>query len=117
MTDRAHEVGGVEFAGDMMIVTVDGDRHVLDLAVVSKKLLLASNEQRRSYVISPSGYGIHWPLVDEDLTVDGLLRLAKPEEQASRAYPHASPGRLMAVSDQHASYGTKKSRRSKRGGT
>ena len=21
----------------------------------------------------PSGYGIHWPLIDEDLSIDGLL--------------------------------------------
>jgi hypothetical protein len=23
--------------------------------------------------MSPSGYGIHWPLVDEDLSIDGLI--------------------------------------------
>jgi len=26
-----------------------------------------------AYEISPSGYGIHWPLIDEDLSIDGLL--------------------------------------------
>jgi hypothetical protein len=25
------------------------------------------------YEISPSGYGIRWPLIDEDLSIDGLL--------------------------------------------
>jgi len=24
-------------------------------------------------VVSPSGYGIHWPELDEDLSVDGLI--------------------------------------------
>ena len=26
------------------------------------------------FEISPSGYGIHWPLIDEHLSVEGLLR-------------------------------------------
>jgi hypothetical protein len=24
--------------------------------------------------LSPGGYGIHWPLLDEDLSISGLLR-------------------------------------------
>jgi hypothetical protein len=33
----------------------------------------------------PSGYGVHWPEIDEDLTIDGLIasaRLAQPKESA-----------------------------------
>ncbi|OYZ50723.1 MAG: hypothetical protein B7Y15_08625 [Bacteroidetes bacterium 24-39-8] len=26
------------------------------------------------FTISPSGYGIHWPLIDEDLAVDAILK-------------------------------------------
>jgi hypothetical protein len=33
----------------------------------------ASETERKKYEISPSGYGIHWPLIDEDLSIDGLL--------------------------------------------
>jgi hypothetical protein len=28
---------------------------------------------RENFEISPSGYGIHWPDVDEDLSIDGLI--------------------------------------------
>jgi hypothetical protein len=28
---------------------------------------------RTNFEISSSGYGIHWPLLDEDISVDGLL--------------------------------------------
>jgi len=28
------------------------------------------------YRISPSGYGIHWYAIDEDLTTKGLIQLA-----------------------------------------
>jgi hypothetical protein len=31
------------------------------------------HQPRAAYEVSPSGYGIHWPLVDEDLSIDGLL--------------------------------------------
>ncbi|RYX81481.1 DUF2442 domain-containing protein, partial [bacterium] len=30
--------------------------------------------EREMYRISSSGYGIHWPLIDEDLSVNGILR-------------------------------------------
>jgi hypothetical protein len=30
-------------------------------------------EERMKYEISSSGYGIHWPLIGENLSIDGLL--------------------------------------------
>ncbi|MCF8372759.1 MAG: DUF2442 domain-containing protein [Bacteroidales bacterium] len=45
-----------------------------DLADVSEKLLKASKEERSDFKISPSGYGIHWRLLDEDLSVKGILQ-------------------------------------------
>jgi len=40
---------------------------------VSKRLSKASLRERKKFEISPSGYGIHWPIIDEDLSIDGLL--------------------------------------------
>jgi hypothetical protein len=40
----------------------------------SKKLAAATNQERFKVDLSPGGYGIHWPLIDEDLSVNGLLR-------------------------------------------
>ncbi|MCH7754431.1 DUF2442 domain-containing protein [candidate division KSB1 bacterium] len=40
---------------------------------MSEKLANASDIEENKYEISPSGYGIHWPLIDEDLSIDGLL--------------------------------------------
>jgi hypothetical protein len=34
----------------------------------------ASPEQRRNWQIAGAGFGIHWPEIDEDLGVEGLLR-------------------------------------------
>jgi len=36
-------------------------------------LLEASPEQRAHYEISGGGIGLHWPELDEDLSVAGLL--------------------------------------------
>jgi hypothetical protein len=36
-------------------------------------LLTANEIERNFFKISPSGYGIHWPLIDEDLAVGSLI--------------------------------------------
>lgn len=38
------------------------------------RLLNATPEQRREWVICGGGYGIHWEEIDEDLSVEGMLR-------------------------------------------
>ena len=40
----------------------------------SKRLAAATNQERLKAELSPGGYGIHWPLIDEDLSVNGILR-------------------------------------------
>ena len=37
------------------------------------RLLHATDEQRNNFVISGAGFGIHWPDVEEDLSVQGML--------------------------------------------
>ena len=49
------------------------------LDIVSPKLKFASADERNFYKISPSGYGIHWPLIDEDLSINALLKFASSE--------------------------------------
>jgi hypothetical protein len=40
----------------------------------SESLARASFLERSRVELSPSGYGIHWPLIDEDLAVGPLVR-------------------------------------------
>src|ERR1022692_1270007 len=40
----------------------------------SERLAHASLLERNRAELSPSGYGIHWPLIDENLAVGPLLR-------------------------------------------
>jgi hypothetical protein len=38
------------------------------------RLLNATPSQRANCQIAGAGYGVHWPEIDEDLSVEGLLR-------------------------------------------
>jgi hypothetical protein len=38
------------------------------------RLAKATIEQRVNWQIAGGGYGIHWPDIDEDISVEGLLR-------------------------------------------
>ena len=70
---KIHTIERIEFDGDFMVLHVDGRRVEVDLPAVSPVLTAASSREREGFEVSPSGYGIHWPALDEDLSVDGLL--------------------------------------------
>lgn len=53
---------------------IDGKQYAFTISSVSEKLSAANDAQRNNYTISPSGYGIHWPELDEDLSIDALLK-------------------------------------------
>ena len=71
--DKAHEVGGVGFRGTVLRLRVDGKDYEVDVVQLSTRLAAATPEQRANFEISPAGYGIHWPDLDEDLSIDGLI--------------------------------------------
>jgi hypothetical protein len=87
---RQHEVGKLSFENNHMRLVVDGKEYVFDLKDISLRLLHASPEEREKYEISPSGYGIHWPLVDEDLSIDGLLGIQHNPAQARQPAPRGT---------------------------
>ena len=68
-----HKIQGIIFSGSQMKMKVDSKEITVNLTKTSKRLLKASKKERETYKVSPSGYGIHWPLIDEDLSVDALL--------------------------------------------
>ena len=76
--NKQHDVQGIEFSGDTMILHVDGRTLAVGLGKVSPALAKAGQRERETFSVSPAGYGIHWPMLDEDLSLDGLLRLAEP---------------------------------------
>lgn len=75
---KLHDVRVVGFEGANMIFTVDGRRYSVHLPSVSPRLAQCNEAAARLLEIAPSGYGIHWPAADEDLTIEGLIRSATP---------------------------------------
>jgi hypothetical protein len=70
----SHQISEIKFEDDKLIIILDDRELKVCLEEISSKLLLASDVERALYKISPSGYGIHWPLIDEDLSVRGLIQ-------------------------------------------
>jgi hypothetical protein len=52
---------------------LDGRAIIVPLAWYPS-LLHATPQQRNNWKVAGGGYGIHWPDIDEDLSVEGLLR-------------------------------------------
>jgi hypothetical protein len=75
-----HSVKNLHFSGEYLILTVDGEEKRIRLDDISSALGRASEKEKSTFEISPSGYGIHWPLIDEDIAVDGLLGIIHSKE-------------------------------------
>ena len=57
------------------LVLILSDREVrIPWSQCSQKLVEASPQEREHAELSPGGYGIHWPMIDEDLSISGLIR-------------------------------------------
>ena len=74
---RYHDVQNVRFKKHYLLLTVDGRDCRIDLRQQSKKLTSADERTKKKFEVSPSGYGIHWPELDEDLSIDGMIKAAK----------------------------------------
>lgn len=71
----------VEFNDVMMIVSL-ADGRVLGVPLVWFPLLMsATPEQRACYEIGGGGTSLHWPEIDEDLSVAGLMAGADRESR------------------------------------
>jgi hypothetical protein len=69
---------------EMTVSLADGRRLTVPLAWFPK-LLHAKPAQRQNWRLLGDGRGIHWPDIDEDLGVDGLLRGASAPGASRRA--------------------------------
>ena len=59
---------------EQLIVITESGSVSIPWEKCSERLARASQVERNRALLSPSGYGIHWPLLDEDLAVGPLLR-------------------------------------------
>jgi hypothetical protein len=66
---------GVRFTKDMLYVQLTDGREVGAPLVWFPTLLGATADQRRNWRLIGRGVGIHWEVLDEDVSVSGILAL------------------------------------------
>jgi hypothetical protein len=76
----SHDIKNVHSSDKHMILTIDGAEKKFEIDAFSETLARGSEEERSAFRVSPSGYGIHWPLFDEDISIDGLLGVVHVRE-------------------------------------
>jgi len=64
----------IETTRDALIVVLTDRRLRIPWERCSKRLSSATDLERSTAELSLGGYGIHWPLIDEDLSIPGLVR-------------------------------------------
>jgi hypothetical protein len=67
-------VVAVEFSDQALSVSLKDGRTITVPLTWYPRLLHATPQQRNHWKIAGSGYGIHWPDIDEDLSTEGMLR-------------------------------------------
>ncbi len=67
-------IEAVYFTRDSLVINLMDGRTISAPLTWYPKLLKASFKERSNFEICGGGYGIHWPAIDEDLSVQGLLR-------------------------------------------
>ena len=81
---KHHKITNLSIAGEKLLITIDGKSYEFLLPDLSERLMQASASERGKIEISPSGYGLHWPLIDEDLSIDGLLGIKHSPPKTNR---------------------------------
>lgn len=71
------KITSVKIEGNELIIRSEEQTFRFTIDEISKRLSKASDQERNNFQISPGGYGIHWPEIDEDLSLSGLLNTSK----------------------------------------
>lgn len=70
----SRQVAHVACTDDALTVDLADGRSISVPLAWFPRLLHATQAQREHWQLAGAGYGIHWPDLDEDLSVEGLLR-------------------------------------------
>ena len=82
---RHHKVENIEIKNGILNGLINGKPIQCELSSISSILANASGKEVNVYEVSPSGYGIHWPLLDEDIFIDGLLGIKHSPEKEQKS--------------------------------
>ena len=74
--NKFHNITINQTTQEYLYLTVDERAYRVAWINCSKRLSAGTPEERSFIDIAPSGYGLHWPLLDEDLAIEPLLKQA-----------------------------------------
>ena len=73
VTERDVFAESVQFSEDSMTVLLDDGRALSVPLAWYPRLLHGTKQEREKFELIGNGEGIHWPDLDEDISVEGLL--------------------------------------------
>ena len=73
-------VAGVSFTTNSLAVRLKDGRQISAPLDWFPRLKSASSADRENWETCAAGHGIHWPKIDEDLSIDGLLRVTSGDK-------------------------------------
>ncbi|MFM7551157.1 MAG: DUF2442 domain-containing protein [Cyanobacteriota bacterium] len=74
MVNPGARVMHVSSTDDFLVVELEDGRTISAPLDCYPSLFHASQKGRDDWEVTGSGFGIHWPTIDEDVSVEGLLR-------------------------------------------
>lgn len=74
------QASSVQFTASELVVSLTDGRTISAPLVWFPRLLSASAQQRSHWKLLGNGEGIHWPELDEDIGIEGLLRGVRPPQ-------------------------------------
>ncbi|MCX6287635.1 MAG: DUF2442 domain-containing protein [Bacteroidetes bacterium] len=75
--EKLFNISDISFNNEFFILKINNQEYKFAIKEISEKLAKANLTERQNFIVSPSGYGIHWPALDEDLSINGLLHYLK----------------------------------------
>ena len=85
MATQGERVTNVHCTGKCVVVDLADGRTISAPLAWYPRLLQATPQQRTNWQVAGAGYGIHWPDIDEDISVEGLLRGAPAPRPSAKA--------------------------------
>ena len=70
-----HTIKNIHFLDGFISLNVDLKDIKIELSRLSTKFSDAKEYELKDFEISSAGYGIHWRLLDKDLSIDVILRM------------------------------------------
>ena len=89
---RTALAGNVSVTDDSLIVDLDDGRTISVPLAWFPRLLHGTAEERSNWRLIGKGEGIHWPNLDEDISVEGIV-FGRPSGESQRSFRRWLEGR------------------------